>query len=1166
MPTTDMWVGAPGHDAMRVRAKVSGTSPRLVVSTSQLLANPIYVGPVVADAQGVATFDVTGLTPGTRYWCAVETSGTPDTSVMGRFRTLAGAPGTPVSYTMATWTCAGLSPRFPGHTGYVSTHPVLNTITDWIDPDFLMQGGDLHYANIATASLTAYRDAIDAVLHKTGTPNLSRQLRQVPTVYCWDDHDFGANDSDSTSPGRTQAAQVYRERVPHYPLAQPTGPIYHSFVVGRVLHIVSDVRYDRTPDGAIDNASKTMLGAAQLAWMEQLLATSDAEFLVWTMPSQWMGTSDDSWAVFSYERNIVTQMLKAPGGDPSKDWTNRMVQVSGDVHALVVESGEGNRWGGFPILVAASVDSSAGGAQSGIYKLDGRYVTTSPGRNRYGTVQIVDDGYTITCTLTGYIGKWRRARHSFSVVTGTAPESLPTGVQVVSATATVDRGNGPETVDISSFSVDREIPTTMPDKMRLVSGVSAAEANAELASPPDAGPGYHSPWRRGLARTTQWPVAIDVTINGETSRVFTGSTTDGGGSARSSTMGSSALDAMQLLDKPVAVPAFTADMGDAHPGASLMWVMEHVLQQVGMSPLPDLLADPVAVMSLAGSHYPNVGSIRSSDTNGDGTAQPTYEQLPDLPVPVASDADAWCTPYDTFLGWTGWTVGVVIGAPAHADSSNSRVKLAFINNALTLFQINLWLSPSPDRINAQIEHEGGNFADLPVGDALDYGAAWWHVSRSGDNVTASVIQHGQVVGSVAIAVPGISAADVGLYDIVIDQRNTPMLGVQVVQGLIPVADLPVWDQDTVRADLDQPVARIVGVPGLSGKTGTEILRDIADAEQGGFWFSEEGIPTFRSRASFRGLDTVPIPVTSLTNLEDFNWKETIDQLASTVKVDTTHPVAVRAAADPPEHAMDVWVADQIFSIPARKWLNLEVELSKPTGTIDTFFKYNTATGTRFQAHKNPTGSGATVTNWLSSLRYKSARLISSTRARIDIYNPNNFTVYFVDGMDGSPNLAIAATITITETDPVAVTRDTGIANAGELALPTNPWRQDINDTEALTVFLAEEATNPSPLITGVKVVPDPRIKLGTVIDLQDLHYSGINIRALVRKSNWGMDAGKLEQILEVQPLRVTLGELDAAWAGQTLGELDAYWDGKTLGDLDNAPLENTAIYMGGLGA
>ena len=104
------------------------------------------------------------------------------------------------------------------------------------------------------------------------------------------------------------------------------------------------------------------------------------------------------------------------------------------------------------------------------------------------------------------------------------------------------------------------------------------------------------------------------------------------------------------------------------------------------------------------------------------------------------------------------------------------------------------------------------------------------------------------------------------------------------------------------------------------------------------------------------------------------------------------------------------------------------------------------------------------------------------------------------------------------------------------------------------------------MITGVKVVPNLSIKLGTVIDLQDPHYSGINIRALVRKVNLSMSAGKLEQVLEIQPLRVTLGELDDAWSGQTLGDLDAYWDGRTLRDLDDTPLENTAIYMGGLGA
>ncbi|WP_037684603.1 alkaline phosphatase D family protein, partial [Streptomyces griseus] len=150
----------------------------------------------------------------------------------------------------------------------------------------------------ADASLTTYRRCYDDVLLQ---PRQHELYRNVSTVYVWDDHDFGPNDSDSTSPGRANAQRVYRERVPHHPLADDEG-IFHSFEVGRVLFVASDSRSDRTPNSYPDGADKTMLGSAQRAWLEQLLTRSEASALCWLMPVQWLSGAVDSWGGFRYEQ------------------------------------------------------------------------------------------------------------------------------------------------------------------------------------------------------------------------------------------------------------------------------------------------------------------------------------------------------------------------------------------------------------------------------------------------------------------------------------------------------------------------------------------------------------------------------------------------------------------------------------------------------------------------------------------------------------------------------------------------------------------------------------------------------------------------------------------------------------------------------------------------
>ncbi|MGH8878707.1 MAG: hypothetical protein ACRD0P_15430, partial [Stackebrandtia sp.] len=157
---------------------------------------------------------------------------TVDTTWTGRCRTHSGPPGTPVSHKIATWSCSGLRPRFPGAAPYVSNSPVFEAI-DEHRADMLAITGDIHYGNIRDASPAPYRAAFEAVLSRDVTPRLSRHLAQNSTQYIWDDHDFGPNDSDRTNPGRPYAAQVYREYVPNAELVEE-GAIYRAQQVGRV--------------------------------------------------------------------------------------------------------------------------------------------------------------------------------------------------------------------------------------------------------------------------------------------------------------------------------------------------------------------------------------------------------------------------------------------------------------------------------------------------------------------------------------------------------------------------------------------------------------------------------------------------------------------------------------------------------------------------------------------------------------------------------------------------------------------------------------------------------------------------------------------------------------------------------------------------------------------
>ncbi|KXK63347.1 hypothetical protein AWW66_03270 [Micromonospora rosaria] len=415
MTVVNAWVGAAQPNSFRVVAKITGSSARLAVSDNAGLTGPAYYGPVTATGQGIVSITATGLTPARRYWWAISEDGGPLAMlVSGQCQTLP-VTGEPASFTFIASGDAGLTPQYPGtgatlNNNRLSNHPVFDTIRA-ANPMFFAHLGDLHYYDLGSgnhgiaggASLANYRRAIDDVLLQERQHAL---YRNVPLVYTYDDHDYGPNDSDRTAAGRENVQRVYRERVPHYPLPAEDG-IFHAFQVGRVLFVVADSRSDRDPNADPDGPSKSMLGSAQMAWLEQLLRGSDASALCWLMQVQWISGFVDSWGGFRHEQGQLKQLLGDTG------WLDKIWMINADKHSLGIDTGTNNLWGGFPVFLSASLDAG-GGDNNGNYDRG-----VSGGRNRYTRFNVQDQGDQILVNGQAMIGisPWRS--HSFSILTST---------------------------------------------------------------------------------------------------------------------------------------------------------------------------------------------------------------------------------------------------------------------------------------------------------------------------------------------------------------------------------------------------------------------------------------------------------------------------------------------------------------------------------------------------------------------------------------------------------------------------------------------------------------------------------------------------------------------------------------------------------------------------
>ena len=327
----------------------------------------------------------------------------------GTFRTLP-EPNGPVSFSFAASSCAGNA----GSTGTpvgnvlrperISNHDVFGLLAeravaeDWA---FFHHGGDLHYYDLGSdpgvvpdASVANLRRAVDDVFRQ---PNQAALMRSVAWSYMDDDHDWvGGNNSHGVgNPDRDAALQVWRERWSHPPLGDedPDAARYHSFQVGRVLFMVADVRADRDPIDDPDDENKTMLGAAQKAWMDTTLDESDAALVIWLMGSQWQRSSgSDTWAGYTHERAEVAAMFAARG------FAGRVLIVQGDAHSNGASTARNVFSHGISVVQFAALDSTPSGPGLAS-EFDGPFFNQ---RNQYGVLHVIDDGDTVRVDVEFY--------------------------------------------------------------------------------------------------------------------------------------------------------------------------------------------------------------------------------------------------------------------------------------------------------------------------------------------------------------------------------------------------------------------------------------------------------------------------------------------------------------------------------------------------------------------------------------------------------------------------------------------------------------------------------------------------------------------------------------------------------------------------------------------
>jgi alkaline phosphatase D len=305
--------------------------------------------------------DVPGLDPGTTYYYRFESSGAG--SPIGRTRTL--PVGGVERVRLGVVSCANL-PQ-----GYFNAYACLARRAD-IDAvlhlgDYLYEYPNAQYGDgtalgripAPNQELVALQDYRERHAQYKADPDCQEVHRQHPFIVVWDDHEI-ANDTwsggaQNHNPERGEgdwwarragAARAYMEWMPIREDAQSLSPrIYRAFAFGDLASLFMldtrltgrDVQPGRDDASLPDVAARTILGAAQEAWLGDQFAAAVRAGTMWNVLGQQVmfapqapagapAGNIDSWDAYRSSRSRVFDLVE-------KSRLGNFTVLTGDVHS-----------------------------------------------------------------------------------------------------------------------------------------------------------------------------------------------------------------------------------------------------------------------------------------------------------------------------------------------------------------------------------------------------------------------------------------------------------------------------------------------------------------------------------------------------------------------------------------------------------------------------------------------------------------------------------------------------------------------------------------------------------------------------------------------------------------------------------------------------------------
>jgi len=296
----------------------------------------------------------------------------------------------------------------------MKAQPIWDAIFAYKPDLFVMLGDNVYGDDSLTGGLETLKSSYDFA----GTmPQFQRLRAEFAHLAVWDDHDYGVNDGGLEYRHKAESQRIFLDfwRVPADDPRRHREGLYHAATYGppgRTLQVILlDTRYFRSPlkratqrvEGGgryvpDEDPGKTMLGAAQWAWLEQeLMKPAALRIVASSVQVVAEGHGWERWGNFPRERQRLYALVagtKASG----------VVFISGDRHVggLYAETA------GTPYRLVDATASGinqfwAGNDEPGPNRLGKTY-----GAPNFGTIDVDWDAGTVAIAIADINGAPQR--------------------------------------------------------------------------------------------------------------------------------------------------------------------------------------------------------------------------------------------------------------------------------------------------------------------------------------------------------------------------------------------------------------------------------------------------------------------------------------------------------------------------------------------------------------------------------------------------------------------------------------------------------------------------------------------------------------------------------------------------------------------------------------